>query len=84
MALLYLVLGSIIIYYGNKVSLFFQLKTQNKFDAANELRNRISILSYSLGGLFLLKGLSGLLTGLTLLNSTTIPNIYDFFVRISH
>ena len=62
MALLYLVLGSLTIYYGRQVSLIFQAKTQNKFDTTNEMSNKLSILSYSIGGLFLVKGLSGLLT----------------------
>ena len=79
MALLYLVLGSLTIYYGRQVSLIFQAKTQNKFDTTNEMSNKLSILSYSIGGLFLVKGLSGLLTGITILDPTKYPNVYDFF-----
>ena len=81
MALLYLILGSITVYFGRKVS---ELLKQEQIDNNNsEIRNpmssRISILSYSIGGLFLIKGLSGVLTGITLIQIQTFPNIYDFF-----
>ena len=79
MALLYLVLGSLTIYYGRQVSLIFKSRTQNQFDSSNEMSSKLTILSYSIGGLFLLKGLSGLLTGITILDPTKYPNIYDFF-----
>ena len=79
MALLYLVLDSLTIYYGRQVSLIFESRTQNKFVSSNEMSSKLTILSYSIGGLFLLKGLSGLLTGITILDPTQYPNIYDFF-----
>ena len=75
MALLYLVLDSLTIYYGRQVSLIFESRTQNKFDSSNEMSSKLTILSYSIGGLFLLKGLSGLLTGITILDPTQYPNI---------
>ena len=79
MAMLYLVLGSIIIYFGSKVSSIFQEKAQNNYDSSNEMSNKLSKLSFSIGGLFLIKGLSGLLTAINAINPTKHPNVYDFF-----
>ena len=78
MALLYLVLGSVIIYFGNKVSQIFKSKSQqNNFDS-NERDNNLGLMSYSIGGLFLLKGVSGVLGGLGAYDPPN-HNIYDFF-----
>ena len=78
MALLYLVLGSVIIYFGHKVSQIFKSKSQqNSFDS-NDRDNNLGLMSYSIGGLFLLKGVSGVLGGLGTYDPPN-HNIYDFF-----
>lgn len=78
MAILYLVLGSVIIYFGKKVSEIFKIKSQqNNFDS-NERDNNLGFLSYSIGGLFLLKGVSGVIGGLGAYDPPN-HNIYDFF-----
>ena len=78
MALLYLILGSIIIYFGNKVSQIFKSKSQqNNFDS-NDRDNNLGLMSYSIGGLFLLKGVSGVLGGLGAYDPPN-HNVYDFF-----
>ena len=78
MALLYLVLGSVIIYFGNKVTEIFKSKSQqNNFDS-NERNNKLGIMSFSIGGLFLLKGISGVLGGIGAYNPPN-HNVYDFF-----
>ena len=79
MAMLYLVLGSIIIYFGSKLSSIFQEKAQNNYDSSNQMGNKLSVLSFSIGGLFIIKGLSGLLTAVNAINPTKYPNVYDFF-----
>ena len=78
MALLYLVLGSVIIYFGKKVSEIFKSKSQqNNFDA-NESYKNLGFMSFSIGGLFLLKGISGVLGGLGAYDPPN-HNVYDFF-----
>ena len=79
MAVLYLVLGSMIIYFGRQVSFIFESKTQNKFDPSNDMSHKLSILSNSIGGLFVIKGITGVLTGGNFLTISSYPNIYDFF-----
>ena len=78
MALLYLVLGSVIIYFGKKVSEIFRSKSQqNNFDT-NERDKNLGFMSFSIGGLFLLKGVSGVLGGLGAYDPPN-HNVYDFF-----
>lgn len=77
MAILYLVLGSIIIYYGKKVSEIFQSTTQNTFDS-NDKYKRFTFISFSIGSLFLIKGISGVLGGIGAYDPKN-HNIYDFF-----
>ena len=78
MALLYLVLGSVIIYFGKKVSEIFKSKSQqNNFDT-NERDKNLGFMSFSIGGLFLLKGVSGVLGGLGAYDPPN-HNVYDFF-----
>lgn len=77
MALLYLILGSVIIYFGKKVSDIFKSKSQaNNFDSNRE--NNLGFMSYSIGGLFLLKGVTGVIGGLGAYDPPN-HNIYDFF-----
>jgi len=78
MALLYLVLGSVIIYFGKKVSEIFKSKSQqNNFDTSERDKN-LGFMSFSIGGLFLLKGVSGVLGGLGAYDPPN-HNVYDFF-----
>lgn len=77
MALLYLILGSFIIYFGKKVSEIFQSKAQNNFDSNNNNQNLL-FMSFSIGGLFLLKGVSGVLGGIGAYDPKN-HNVYDFF-----
>lgn len=78
MALLYLVLGSVIIYFGKKVSEIFKSKSQqNNFDTSDRDKN-LGFMSFSIGGLFLLKGVSGVLGGLGAYDPPN-HNVYDFF-----
>jgi len=53
MALLYLMLGSVIIYYGKCASDIFRDKN---YYENNSYDNNIRMMSFSIGGLFLLKG----------------------------
>jgi hypothetical protein len=78
MAVLYLILGTIIIYFGRKVSIIIVSKNQGISDE-KEMGNKLSILSNSIGFLFILKGISGVLTGGNFLTPSKYPNIYDFF-----
>jgi hypothetical protein len=78
MAVLYLILGTIIIYFGRKVSIIIDSKNQGISDE-KEMGNKLSILSNSIGFLFILKGISGVLTGGNFLTPSKYPNIYDFF-----
>ena len=78
MALLYLVLGSVIIYFGKRVSEIFRSKSQqNNFDTSERDKN-LGFMSFSIGGLFLLKGVSGVLGGLGAYDPPN-HNVYDFF-----
>ena len=76
--ILYLVLGSLIVYFGNKVSSIF-INRIEKFDNKSEMGKKVKTLSFSIGGLFILKGFSGLFTGISILDPREYPNIYDFF-----
>ena len=65
MALIYLVLGSAIIYFGKKISKIIQ-------------RSNFGILFFSFGGISVLKGIGGLFGGLGI-NFPLNHNVYDFF-----
>ena len=78
MALLYLVLGSVIIYFGYKVSEILKIKSQQNNVYSNERDNNLGFMSYSIGGLFLLKGISGVLEGVAVYDPPN-HNVYDFF-----
>lgn len=73
-----------IIYYGEKIALVVMSRQYNTFDPSNDMSYKLRILSLSIGGLFLLKSLSGLLTGLKFFDDfypvSIGPNIWDFFV----
>ena len=76
MALLYLVLGSVIIYFGKKVSEIFEKKESNNFDS-NDRNKKIGLMSFSIGSLFVIKGISGVLGGIGAYDPKN-HNIYDF------
>ena len=77
MALLYLSLGSVIVYFGKKASEIFRSKSQNNFDN-NETDKKLGFMSFSIGGLFVLKGVSGVLGGIGAYDPGN-HNVYDFF-----
>ena len=77
MAILYLVLGSVIIYFGKKVSEIIESKSQNNFDS-NDRNKKFRLMPLSIGSLFLIKGVSGVLGGIGAYDSKN-HNIYDFF-----
>ena len=77
MALLYLILGTIIIYFGKKSSEIFKKQSQDNFNSSDQDK-RLSITSFSIGGLFLLKGVSGVLGGIGAYDPPN-HNVYDFF-----
>ena len=78
MALLYLVLGSVIVYFGHKVSEVFQSKSQADNFESNKKQQTFGFMSFSIGALFILKGVSGILVGVGLYEPGN-QNIYDFF-----
>ena len=78
MALLYLVLGSVLVYFGNKVSEIFKAKSQQNFLESSESENNLGFMCVCIGGLFLLKGVSGVLGGVGAFDPPN-HNVYDFF-----
>ena len=75
MALLYLILGSVIIYLGKIASEVFIGK--NYYDN-NAYDNNIRMMAFSIGGLFLLKGICGILEGIGAYSPPN-HNVFDFF-----
>jgi hypothetical protein len=75
MALLYLVLGCVMIYCGKIASSLFEGKTSYN---AILYENTLKKMSYSIGALFLLKGVSGVLEGIGLYSPPN-HNVFDFF-----
>ena len=70
MTLLYLVLGSVIIYFGKKVS--------EKFIDSNENGKNLGFIYFSIWGLFLLRGVSGVIRDIGVYDPQN-HNVYDFF-----
>ena len=75
MALLYLVLGSVIIYFGKKASEV--LRDKNNYEYSN-FDSKVRMMSFSIGALFLLKGVSGILEGIGAYSPPN-HNVFDFF-----
>ena len=75
MALLYLSLGTVIFYFGRKASEIFRSKS-NAFDT-NETDKKLGYMSCSIGGLFVIKGVSGVLGGIGAYDPGN-HNVYDF------
>ena len=75
MALLYLVLGSVIIYLGKIASEVFIGK--NYYDN-NTYDYNLRMMAFSIGGLFLLKGICGILEGIGAYSPPN-HNVFDFF-----
>ncbi len=73
-----------IIYYGEKIALVVRIKTYDTYDPSNDMSFKLRILAISIGGLFLLKSLCGLLTALHFFDDiypiSIGANIWDFFV----
>jgi hypothetical protein len=88
MALVYLILGAMIIYYGEKISMIFSAKGRNPYDPANDMSLKLRILSLSIGGLFLLKSFCGLLTAMGAFDDffpvVLGANLWDFFVNFKN
>jgi hypothetical protein len=86
MAVVYCILGSMIIYYGNKIAGLFSIRNYRSNDSNNDLGQKLQILSLSIGGLFLLKSLCGLLTAFHFFGDfyplSIGANTWDFFVLI--
>ena len=75
MALLYLVLGCVEIHYGRITSSVFEEK---KTYESNLLQSILKKMSYSIGALFLLKGITGVLEGIGAYSPPN-HNVFDFF-----
>lgn len=84
MAVVYCILGSMIVYYGNKIANLFAIKNYRANDSNNDIGQKLQILSLSVGGLFLLKSLCGLLTAFHFFDDfypvSIGANIWDFLV----
>lgn len=87
MAVVYAILGTMIIYYGEKISNLFTMINSRTYDPANDMSKKLRILSLSIGGLFLLKSLFGLLTAMHAFGDfypvSIGANVWDFFVFIT-
>ena len=79
MALLYLILGIVVIYYGKITSEAFVNEYKDKNYGMNMANDyNFSTMGFSLGCLFLLKGASGLLEGIGVYSPPN-HNVFDFF-----
>lgn len=79
MALLYLLLGYVIFYYGRKASQIFESQGRNSnYESHQKDPNNFGVMGLSLGGLFLLKGICGLLEGIKVFSPPN-HNVFDFF-----
>ena len=74
MALLYLVLGSVMVYFGKKA---YEALTKNENNINRPQANNMRIMSISIGALFLLKGVSGILEGIGAYSPPN-HNVFDF------
>lgn len=85
MAVVYLILGAMIIYYGEKISELFAGKSKS-YDASNDIAKKLRMLSLSIGGLFLFKSFCGLLTALHIFGDfypkSIGANVWDFLVSL--
>jgi hypothetical protein len=86
MAVVYMILGAMTVYYGEKISELFALKNSRSYDPSSNVGQKLRTLSVSIGCLFLLKSLCGLLTSLHIFGDfypvSIGANIWDFFVFI--
>ena len=76
MDILFLVWGSVIIYFGKKVSEIIESKSQNNF-YSNVRNKKFGLMSLSIGSLFLIKGVSGVLGGIGAYD----PKIYNNLIQ---
>jgi hypothetical protein len=86
MAIVYLILGTMIVYYGEKIAELFAVKNSRSHHPSNDIGKKLRILSLSIGGLFLLKSFCGLLTALHIFGDfypkSIGANVWDFLVKI--
>jgi hypothetical protein len=84
MGMVYLVLGAMTLYYGEKVSLILSLQSMSKYSTPNPMNFKLRTVSLSIGGLFLLKSLCGMLTALNAFDDfypvCIGANVWDFLV----
>ena len=84
MALVYMILGTMIVYYGEKISDLFNIKNSRSYDPSNDIGKKLRLLSLSIGGIFLFKSLCGYLTALHCFGDvfpvSVGANVWDFFV----
>lgn len=80
----YLIIGLMIIYYGEKISMIFSSKGRGLHDPADDMSQKLKILSQSIGGLFLIKSFSGFLSSMKAFGDyypvSIGANVWDFFV----
>jgi hypothetical protein len=85
MAVVYAILGSMIVYYGNKIANLFAFKS-HRSNENNDIGQKLQILSLSVGGIFLIKSLCGLLTAFHFFGDfyplCIGANLWDFLVNI--
>lgn len=79
MAFLYLILGGLTIFYGRNSSNVLISISENLFDSSAQMAKIVRFMSYSIGGLFLLKGVSGVMGGFGAIDLDKGANVYDFF-----
>lgn len=86
MAVVYSILGTMIVYYGEKISELFTIKNTRSYDPSNDIGKKLRVLSLSIGGLFLLKSFCGFLTAFHFFGDfypvAIGANVWDFFVNI--
>ena len=72
------------VYYGEKISELFAIKNNRSYDPSNDIGKKLRVLSLSIGGIFLLKGLCGLLTAFHFFGDvypvSVGANVWDFWV----
>jgi hypothetical protein len=84
MAVVYATLGTMIIYYGEKCAGILTIKNK-AYGQNNENTHKLIVLSFSIGGIFLIKSLCGLLTAFHVFGDfypvSIGANVWDFFVK---
>lgn len=83
--LVYLVLGAMIIYYGEKIAESVMSKQNQTSDPSSDMSVKMRILSLTIGALFMIKSLCGFLTAFGFFDDfypvSIGANVWDFIVR---